>query len=186
MRLLHVISSMDPVNGGPSQGIRNLDLVLRDKDVFREVVCLDQPGSSYLKDETLMIHAIGPGYSRWCYSIHLKPWLKANISRFDVVILNGLWSYHSFTVWEVFNTMKKTTLKKVPRLLVMPHGMLDPYFQRAKERRLKAIRNWFYWKFIERKVINNADGLLFTCETELLLARETFRPYNPNKEYNIG
>jgi glycosyltransferase involved in cell wall biosynthesis len=35
-------------------------------------------------------------------------------------------------------------------------------------------------------VVNDADGLLFTCQTELLLARETFRPYRPKKEYNAG
>ncbi|MDB5018001.1 MAG: glycosyl transferase family 1 [Mucilaginibacter sp.] len=177
---------MDPVSGGPSQGIRNLDLVMKDMGVTREVVCLDAPESSYLANESLIIHALGPCYGRWSYTANLKPWLKANLSRFDVVILNGLWSYHSYATWQVFDSMKKSLTGKPPRLLVMPHGMLDPYFQRAKDRRLKAIRNWFYWKLIERKVINNADGLLFTCQTELLLAQETFRPYHPHKEYNVG
>ena len=68
----------------------------------------------------------------------------------------------------------------------MPHGMLDPYFQKAADRRLKAIRNWFYWQLLENKIINNADGVLFTCEEELRLARESFRPYRPKKEVNIG
>jgi glycosyltransferase involved in cell wall biosynthesis len=68
----------------------------------------------------------------------------------------------------------------------MPHGMLDPYFQLAKERKLKAVRNWIYWKLIEHKVVNDADGLLFTCETEMLLARKTFSPYKPVKEHNAG
>jgi glycosyltransferase involved in cell wall biosynthesis len=64
--------------------------------------------------------------------------------------------------------------------------MLDPYFQKAPERRLKAIRNQIYWKLIEQKLINRADGLLFTCEAELLLARETFTPYHPKRELNVG
>ena len=68
----------------------------------------------------------------------------------------------------------------------MPHGMLDPYFQRAPERKLKAIRNWVYWKIIESKVVNSADGLLFTCEAELLLAREPFGSYFPKREINVG
>lgn len=75
---------------------------------------------------------------------------------------------------------------KIPKLYVMPHGMLDPYFQRAKSRKFKAIRNWVFWKFIENKVINGADGLLFTCEQELRLARKNFKPYNPRIELNIG
>jgi glycosyltransferase involved in cell wall biosynthesis len=75
---------------------------------------------------------------------------------------------------------------RVPRCFVMPHGMLDPYFQRAPERRIKAIRNWIYWKLIEHRVINGADGVLFTCEEEMRLAREPFRPYNPKAEKVVG
>ena len=68
----------------------------------------------------------------------------------------------------------------------MPHGMLDPYFQEVKERRLKALRNWIYWKFIENKVINDADGILFTCEEEKRLAKIPFNNYHPKKEFNVG
>jgi glycosyltransferase involved in cell wall biosynthesis len=68
----------------------------------------------------------------------------------------------------------------------MPHGMLDPYFQYARGRRIKAIRNWLFWKFIEHKVVNNANSLLFTCESEKILARNTFSPYHPNKEEVVG
>jgi glycosyltransferase involved in cell wall biosynthesis len=186
-RILHVIVSMDPRNGGPSQGIRNLDKVMHDKGIIREVVCLDAPDSSFLGDDGFKIHAIGPFHGAWRYSAKLIPWLYANIERFDVVIINGLWIYHSYATWRVIDSLKKTSPgKKLPRVLVMAHGMLDPYFQRTPERWLKAIRNWVYWKVIESKVVNDADGLLFTCQAELLLARDTFRPYHPKKEYNAG
>jgi glycosyltransferase involved in cell wall biosynthesis len=187
MRLLHVIASMSPSNGGPSQGIRNLDKAMRDRGITREVVCLDAPGSAFLGKDEFIIHALGPWKTQWRYSPKLIPWLYANIERFDVVIINGLWAYHSYAAWKVIDDVKKTKSgEKLPRVLVMPHGMLDPYFQRARERWFKAIRNWVYWKIIESRVVNDADGLLFTCQTELLLARETFRPYHPKKEYNAG
>ena len=64
--------------------------------------------------------------------------------------------------------------------------MLDPYFQHAKNRRLKAIRNTIYWHLIEKKLINSADGIFFTCDEELQLAKTTFRGYQPKKTYNIG
>ncbi|MDF2432481.1 MAG: hypothetical protein JWP44_2112, partial [Mucilaginibacter sp.] len=102
------------------------------------------------------------------------------------IIINGLWSYHSYATWNAVDALRKSSTSKLPRLLVMPHGMLDPYFQRARNRRLKAVRNRIYWKLLEQKVVNEADGLLFTCETELVLARETFTPYYPRYEYNIG
>jgi glycosyltransferase involved in cell wall biosynthesis len=68
----------------------------------------------------------------------------------------------------------------------MPHGMLDPWFQRDKSRRLKAVRNTIYWGLFERHAVNSADAILFTCEEELRLARTTFSGYRPKREINIG
>lgn len=186
MRILHVIQSMDPKSGGPSQGIRNLDKAMHDHNIIREVVCLDSEDAPYLTNERFIVNTVGSGVGVWKYSVGLLPWLLNNITRFDIVIINGLWSYHSYATWKAIRKLKESNNTNIPRVLVMPHGMLDPYFQKAKERRLKAIRNWIYWKLIEGNVVNDADGLLFTCETELLLARKTFNPYNPKKEYNAG
>jgi glycosyltransferase involved in cell wall biosynthesis len=72
------------------------------------------------------------------------------------------------------------------RCFVMPHGMLDPWFQRDKSRRVKAVRNWFYWWLVERGVVNSADALLFTCQQELELARTTFGGYQPKTEVVVG
>lgn len=83
-------------------------------------------------------------------------------------------------------TLKCRGNTPLPSLHVMPHGMLDPYFQRDPSRRVKAFRNWIYWKFIEHKVVNDATGLLFTCEEEMLLARQPFHPYRPRKESVVG
>jgi len=187
MRLLHIIASMDPVSGGPSQGIRTLNKAMENMGVTREVVCLDPPDSTYLGIDEFKIHAIGPAKGVWNYSSNLTKWLTINALKFDVLIINGLWLYPSYATWKVINKFKKKSQgAKLPRILVMSHGMLDPYFQRAKGRKLKAVRNWLYWKLIENRVVNDADGLLFTCETELLLARQTFSPYRPKKEYNVG
>ena len=77
-------------------------------------------------------------------------------------------------------------LRQQLRCFVMPHGMLDPWFQRDKSRRVKAVRNWFYWWLVERGVVNSADAMLFTCEQELELARTTFGGYRPKREINVG
>jgi glycosyltransferase involved in cell wall biosynthesis len=42
------------------------------------------------------------------------------------------------------------------------------------------------WRLTEKKAINAADAIFFTCEEELLLARTTFKGYQPKKEINIG
>lgn len=191
MRILHVIGSMNPSSGGPCQGIRNSSHELDELGVKREVVCFDDSSSFYVESDTFLITTLGKCKSTLQYNSKLKPWLRENLSRFDVVVTNGLWLYHSQALCQIIVELKKEVKKgntqiRIPRWYVMPHGMLDPYFQRAPSRMLKAIRNWFYWKFVEHKVVEQADGLLFTCQTELELARSTFKPYLPKKEINVG
>lgn len=192
MKILNVISTMNPAAGGPSQGIRNSTPELNKLGVHREVVCLDDPNADFLGKDPFPVHAVGQGKGPWFYSPGLMPWLLKNISRFDAVIVNGLWQYHSYAVSKLFRELHRGAQRqtngstKVPKLFIMPHGMLDPYFQRASDRKLKAIRNWIYWKLIENKVVNKADGILFTCETEQILAQKTFSPYHPKGQFNVS
>lgn len=185
MKILRIIASMAPKGGGPCQGIRNNIPAQECLGIQSEIVCFDALDSGFLLRETLKVHAIGPAKGPYAYCRNLENWLQKNLLRFDVVIIHGLWLYNSYGTYRIWQKFK-TQNKKVPKLYVMPHGMLDPYFQKAKSRRLKAVRNWVFWKLIENKVINGADGILFTCEQEMLLARESFQPYFPKAEINIG
>ena len=177
---------MDPKSGGPCQGIRNSNTEMAKLGTTREVVSLDPPDAAFLGMDDFPVHPLGPTTGVWQYTPKLKPWLLTNLSRFDVVIINGIWIFSSYMAWKTLKIIKKQQPNKAPRLFIMPHGMLDPYFQRARGRRLKAIRNWFYWHIIENKVINDADGILFTCKMELMLARQAFSGYKPQKEINVG
>lgn len=176
---------MDPSKGGPCQGIRNFIPALAQLGVENEVVSLDSPSASFLEEDDFPIHALGPVLNPWSYSKVLTSWLLRHCVRYDVVVVHGLWLYPGYAVSRAISKAKKQGAK-VPRFFVMPHGMLDPYFQKAPERRLKAVRNWFYWKLIEGKIVNGADGVLFTCEEELILAKQTFWPYKPKKAINVG
>jgi len=192
VKILHVIGSMNPLSGGPCQGIRNLNKVMGEKGIYREVVCLDDPASQFLGSDPFIIHALGPSKSAWQYSPKLLPWLIGNINRFDIIIINGIWLYHVFAASKALRMLKRKKIpvkndsNKTPQLFIMPHGMLDPYFQKAPDRKLKAFRNWLYWKLVESKNIKQASGLLFTCEVELQLAAQSFSVYKPNKEINVG
>lgn len=185
MRILRVIASMDPVNGGPCQGIRNSVPAQEIIGVQSEVLCFDAPDAYFLSQDEFQVHAIGPAVGPYAYCSKLRPWLLENMLRFDVVIIHGLWLYNGYGTYKIWQSLKKQN-PSWPRLYLMPHGMLDPYFQAATRRKLKAIRNWIFWKLIERKVVNGVDGVLFTCEEELLLARRTFKPYYPKREINVG
>lgn len=189
MKVLRVIASMDPSSGGPCQGIRNIVPELQKEGIQNEVVCLDAPDASFLGKDSFPIYTLGPTKGPWQFSSRLAPWLQEHIGNYDIVIIHGLWLYHSHAVIKAAENYRKQQLNgnhKIPDVFVMPHGMLDPYFQKAAGRKLKALRNVVYWKLIEGSVVNKAAGVLFTCEQELLLARQPFTPYQPKREINIG
>lgn len=186
MNVLHIVANMDPQTGGVCQAVRTIVDGLTRRGIYNEVATVDTPDAPYLAQYTFPVHALGPSANSWHYSARLLPWLIDTLDRFDVVIVHGLWLYPSHAVRKAIAHRRQLPNARVPRFFVMPHGMLDPWFQRASGRRIKAIRNWAYWKLIENRVINDADGLLFTCQTELLLAREPFRPYHPARELNVG
>lgn len=176
---------MKPENGGPCQGIRNSIPAQKKIGVHNEVVCFDPPDANFISKDRFIIHALGPSYGPYAYCFKFKEWLEKNIGRFDAIIIHGLWLYNSngaFSFWK----KNKNRSKYIPKIFLMPHGMLDPYFQKAKNRRLKALRNIIFWHLVEKQVVNGVDGLFFTCEQELLLARTTFPSYNPKAELNVG
>lgn len=210
MTLLHVLASLDPRAGGISQAVRSLVPELEKLGVRNEAVTCDVGGAEWTKDGTLPVHAVGPGKYGYAFAPGLAPWLEENLRRFDAVSIHGLWLWPSIAASLAVSRARKTAKVKeeseklavtesensselattsearVPRLFVMPHGMLDPYFQRDPSRRVKAIRNWIYWKLVEHRVIEAADALLFTCEEERLLAAEPFRPYCPKRTSVVG
>ncbi|MEJ5961895.1 glycosyltransferase [Pedobacter immunditicola] len=158
--------------------------------INNEVVTLDDPQKHHCST-TYIIHALGPSKGPWSYSGKLIPWLKSNLSRFDAIIVHGLWLFQNFGVSKALSDYRRNAAQQMsenaaPKLFIMPHGMLDPYFQRSSSRKLKAIRNWLYWKLIEGKIINAAEGLLFTCKEECRLANEPFTPYQPKNKLIVG
>ena len=179
--ILHIVSSMDPKLGGVCKAIRDIisGISLTYPDIINEVVSLDCPSDKFVIDDPFKIHALGKGFSPWNYSKSMFKWIFENSGKYDVIILHGLWSFQSFALYRSWR-------KKKVNYYVMPHGMLDPYFQTAPDRKFKAIRNNLIWRLIESKVVNNANGLLFTCEEERLLSQSSFRRYKPQREEVVG
>jgi glycosyltransferase involved in cell wall biosynthesis len=191
MKLLHIIASMNPLTGGPCQVIRNIIPEMKNMGVYGDVVCLDDPKTISVVEEQFEIFALGPSKNSWRFNRILDKWLNENLHQYFAVIVHGLWLYHSYALSKAIRRFKKQNIAKIdssklPKVYIMPHGMLDPYFQIAKNRKFKAIRNVVYWTLIENKIIHDADGILFTCEEELRLARNTFKPYKPKQEINVG
>lgn len=185
MKLLKVITTMDPKTGGPSQGIRNINPFLVKEGIQVEILTLDGSDTKFNDDKCIVFHNIGNGLTSFQYNKELDKWLMTHLGEFDVVCVHGMWQYQNYAVFRAIKSLKKQNIK-VPKVVIMPHGMLDPYFQKAKDRKFKAIRNELIWRLTEKRAINAADAIFYTCEEEMKLARTTFKGFNPKKEINVG
>jgi glycosyltransferase involved in cell wall biosynthesis len=167
LRILHLISTLDSTAGGPSNSIRRIVASYPAIGSVGEVLTLDDPSAPFLRELGFKVHALGPVSTKFGYSRRLIPWLRAERTRFDGVVVHGLWQFIGYAA-------RRTMQPDIP-YLVFPHGMLDPYFKRAYP--AKYVKKLSYWWSAEYRVLRDAHRVLFTSETEARLATESFRPW---------
>ncbi|WP_262964951.1 glycosyltransferase [Methylobacter psychrophilus] len=172
MKILRIIRSVNPEGGGPIEGVRQLSDIMQNQGHSVEIVSLDAPDAPWVIDCPLTVHAMGPGKGTYGYSNKLKPWLLANVEDYDAVIINGIWQYHGFAAHSALKSLNKP-------YYLFTHGMLDPWFKRTYP--LKHLKKWLYWLWAEYRVIRDARRVIFTCEDERLLAKQSFWLYKANE-----
>ena len=59
MKVLRMISSLDPQKGGPGQGIRNIIPQLDTLGIINEVVCLDSEEANFITKSSFPVHTLG-------------------------------------------------------------------------------------------------------------------------------
>jgi glycosyltransferase involved in cell wall biosynthesis len=178
MKILHVVASIDPAVGGPSESIKQFGTCVQSLGHSVEVAALDAPGADWIQGFPCKVYALGPSLLGYRYSKKLLPWLKQNVANYDFIILNGIWQYSSFGTWRAFKWLRKND-KVFPPYVVFTHGMLDPWFKQTYP--LKHLKKWLYWPWAEYQVLRDAKAVLFTCEEERLLARQSFWLYQCNE-----
>ncbi len=176
MRILHILSSVNPDGGGPTEGVRQRGVRLTEMGHTVEVVSLDDAAETFLGEFPLKVHALGPPKGSYRYSDKLVDWLLAHARNYDAVVINGMWQYHSFGAWRALRKLR------VP-YFVFTHGMLDPWFKATYP--LKHLKKWLYWPWADYRVLRDARAVLFTSEEELLQARKSFWLYRA-KEHVIA
>jgi glycosyltransferase involved in cell wall biosynthesis len=172
VKILQIISSVNPAGGGPIEGVKQLGATLISEGHQVEVASLDAPNAPYLAEAVLPVHPLGPATLNYGFSPRFVPWLRTNAGRYDTAIVNGIWQYHSFGTWRGLRN------SSTPYVL-FTHGMLDPWFK--KRYALKHIKKWMYWPWAEYRVLRDARAVLFTCEEERRLARTSFWLYRCNE-----
>ena len=172
LKILHAIGSVNPASGGPIEGVRQISLVNALYGHEIELLTLDDPDSKWVREFGWPVHAMGPSYTHYGYSPRLVPWLKANAHRYDCVIINGIWGYNCWGVWRA---LRKTGMP----YYVYTHGMLDPWFKYRYP--FKHVKKWLFWPWAVYPVLRDARGVMFTCEEERMLARQSFWLYDCNE-----
>jgi glycosyltransferase involved in cell wall biosynthesis len=168
MRILH-FTTVDPASGGPIEAIRQHCAIYREGGHEVEVASLDPPEFVQQINFPAPVIGLGPGRGTYAYSHQALPWLRANVARFDLVFVDGVWNYNTLAAHRV---LAGTGIPWA----IFAHGMLDPYFK--EQFPLKHLKKSIYWCLLLNKVLRDASAVLFTCEEERLLARRSFSSYN--------
>ena len=165
-RVLHVIFTMSPRDGGPPEGVRQLALNYKAIGDQVEVATLDDPNAPFLAAFDFPVHALGPPPGSYGLSRRLVKWLANNIRRFDLVVINGVWLFPSVATW------RAATGAGVP-YVVFTHGALDIFFR--KRYPIKHLKKMIYWP-LQYRILRQAVAVLFTSESERDLALASFWP----------
>jgi glycosyltransferase involved in cell wall biosynthesis len=173
MKLLHLLPTLDPRAGGPTEGVRQSGLDMTALGHQVEVATVDDPAAAWLSEFPLPVHALGPGKGFYGYTPKLVPWLARHAPSFDALIVNGLWQYHGYATWKALRRLEMP-------YYVFPHGMLDPWFKHTYP--LKHLKKSLYWPWAEYRVLRDATRVVFTSQEECRLARQSFRLYRAHEE----
>lgn len=165
MKVLHVVPSISPLRGGPSQAVLGMVKALRMEGIDGEIATTNDHGKELL-DVPLGQRIIYQDVPIWflprfslpmkefIFSAALTKWLWRNIDRYDLVHIHYLFSYAS-TCAGILGRVNK-----IP-YVVRTIGQLTPWAL-AQSRLKKQI----YTSLIERHNLNSAAAIHCTASAE--------------------
>ncbi len=162
MRILHIINSLNPAEGGTVESLRQVGSAIAAQGHAVEVLAAkDTADDPWIESFPLRVHCGGPGFGRFAFAPKLRSWLFENGGGFDVWIINGLWQYPGLIA-------SRTAKRLGVPYFVYPHGMLGPWGR--LENLPKYIKKLVYWIAVERKTLGKAEGVIFSSDEEARLA----------------
>ena len=168
LRILHVISSLAPRYGGPSQVCRELcgELARRGQQVTIYTTDIDGPGREDVPygrpvwaDGAKIRYFPVQTPRRYVVSWPLARALREAVPRHDIVHVHSLYLFPPTVAAHYCRRAG------VP-YLVRPHGTLDPYLYRRHR-----VRKWVYEQLFEWRNLTRAAALHFTTLEEEELTR---------------
>jgi len=169
LKVLHVIPSISPRRGGPSQAAIEMVNALRLRQVDASIVTTNDDCESLLTDLPIGGWTSYGGvpvlaFPRWnppigvlkeyIFSSHLNRWLPGNLRNFDIIHVHALFSYPSTVA------MMHARRARIPYLL-RTIGQLSPWSLAQSK-----LRKQLMLKLVERRNLDTASLLHFTTTRE--------------------
>lgn len=167
MKILRVMNSLNPEYGGPVAAAISQSAEMLRQGHQVDILTLDDPTAQFLSNTPATVLALGPSFGKYRLNFRMIKWLKEHAHEYDLILVHGLWQFQSFGTWLASRQAKF-------EYFIFTHGMLNPWFKRTYP--LKHLKKLIYWP-VEYRVLRDAQGVLFTCEEERRLARESFSRY---------
>jgi glycosyltransferase involved in cell wall biosynthesis len=165
MRILQVISTLNPEYGGPVEGLKQMIIELKKQNHSVEVATLDLKSSAWINFFPCRVHTFGKSYFKYRINFSFFFWLIRNKQNYDSVIVNGVWQFHGLAVSLALRNCQTP-------YYIYTHGMLDPWFKKAFP--IKHFKKLLYWILFEKKNLSSARKTLYTTDDEMVLARKSF------------
>lgn len=169
MRVLHLIPSISPLRGGPSQAVMEMCRELRDREIDARILTTNDHGRGLLLDLPLNCWHDREGvpvlaFARWSPPIRplrefaispaLTWWLWRHLEQFDLLHVHALFSYPSTSGMAIARCKHKPyVLRSI--------GQLNHWSLRQS-----AVRKQILFRLIERRNLEHAAAFHFTSEAE--------------------
>lgn len=170
MTVLHVIPSLSPKQGGPSQALPLIARSVLPHQVKVDVATTDDDGPGARVAGPLETPLIQDGltffYFRkqtefYKYSRSFRTWLAREAEKYDLIHIHALFSYTSVCAANLARQ------RGIP-YIIRPLGVLNRWGMRNRRRVLKTLS----FAFIERPLLKHAAAIHYTSEQERIEAEQ--------------
>ncbi|HZZ18620.1 MAG TPA: glycosyltransferase [Opitutaceae bacterium] len=169
LKILHVSRTAEADAQRSAESVLRLASGQRELGHHVEVITFSQDGLAELEASGTMVHRLPRGLGSYGLSRTFVRWLRVHASRYDCVVVHGIWSFSALGTWWA---LRDSTTP----FFIFTHGNLEPWFK--LHRPLRHMASWLYWPWGVYPALRDAHSVFFVCDNERQRARETFWLYD--------